>query len=108
MFIDNIASSKELDNILNKYYHKNILYFHSNNCDTCHNIDRKLNNFLIKHVDKKIQFIKINIENSPEIVKNLDITTYPIFQIYDKNLLLREIFGTYSNILEILENVYKA
>jgi len=103
MLIDNISSCQELDNVLNKNYQKNILYFYSNRCNTCQELDLELNNFLIKNNNKKIQFIKINIEDSPEIVKNLDITTYPIFRIYNKNVLSREIFGTYSNILEILE-----
>ena len=79
-----------------------IIYLYSNSCETCNKLEPLLDNF---NCNDKIIFLKINVDESNELIRILDITTYPVFRIYKNNLLINEIFGTYDNIIDILKNI---
>ena len=79
-----------------------IIYLYSNLCDTCKKLEPKLEK-LVYDNNNNIIFLKINEDNN-DLIKYLDITTYPVFRIYKNSSLIQEIFGTYNNIIEILKN----
>ena len=56
--------------------------------------------------DSNIIFIKIDIDKSKDISSKLDITSYPVFRLYKNNEQLKEIYGTYDNIDEILLEIF--
>lgn len=103
-----ISNYKEYINLVNKYPNNYLLlYFFSNKCETCINLDPKLDKFLSSDYDSNIIFVKIDIDKSKDISNKLDITSYPVFRLYKNNEQIKEIYGTYDNIDEILEDIYR-
>lgn len=99
-----LSTLKEYNNWFNlKPNNFIIIYLYSNLCDTCNNLKSKLDK-LVYNNNSNIIFLKIDVENDTELVKYLDITTYPVFRIYKNYVMLEEIFGTYDNIIQILES----
>lgn len=102
--INNINNLKSYNNILerrkNNYF---LIYFTSKKCIE---LDEIYNN-IVKNLKEtnNIIFLKINVDNSPELVNHLDVTSYPVFRIYKNNINLKEICGTYDNIENILNNI---
>ena len=99
-----LSALKEYNNWFNlKPNNFIIIYLYSNLCDTCNNLKPKLDK-LVYNNNNNIIFFKINVEEDNELVRYLDITTYPVFRIYKNYIMLQEIFGTYDNIIEILQS----
>ena len=102
--INIINNLKSYNNILerrkNNYF---LIFITSNKCSDLENIY----NNLVQNIKEtnNIIFLKINVDNTPDLVNYLDITSYPVFRIYKNNINLKEICGTYNNIKEILNNI---
>lgn len=102
--INIINNLKSYNNIIekrpNNYF---LVYITSKRCQDTNTIFSELTNDI--NETNNLIFIKIDVDQSPELVKYLDITTYPIFRIYKNNQNLKEICSTYTNIRNILQNV---
>lgn len=83
--INIINNLKSYNNILerrkNNYF---LIFITSNKSNKLENIYTNL----VKNikVTNNIIFLKINVDNSPELVNFLDITSYPVFRIYKNNI----------------------
>ena len=105
--IIHISTYKGYQTITNNYPNKHILiYFYSDDCDTCQTLKPLLNEFIQDEFNDNIIFLKVDVDKSKEIINKLDITTYPVFRLYKNDIELKEIFGTYNNIKEILKEIF--
>ena len=103
--IQEISSIKEYNNLFNNNPNNLfIIYLYSDNCNTCEKLKPKLNGFLNNRNNNTFLF-KINVDISINLTQVLDITTYPVFRVYKNKILIQEIFGTYDNIIDILESI---
>jgi thiol-disulfide isomerase/thioredoxin len=93
----------ELEHIINS--HKIvILYFYSNECTKTNKLISKIQ----KNIGNKNIFIsKYDVDNfkSKLLIKNLNISCYPSFQIYKDGKFLDMIIGVLDNI-EVILNLY--
>lgn len=102
-----INTYKEYQNIATNYPNKYILiYIYSNQCLTCQILNPILEEFIKENYNNNIIFLDVDVNKAKEIVELLDITTYPVFRLYKNNIEVKEIFGTYDNIKEILQEIY--
>ena len=51
-------------------------------------------------------YIKVKVSDSPKIIEELDITTYPIIKIYSHMKCVDEIYCNNDTLLENLEKLY--
>lgn len=102
--INIINNLKSYNNILERRKNNYFLIFITSN--KSNKLDNIYTN-LVQNIKEtnNIIFLKINVDNTPELINYLDITSYPVFRIYKNNINLKEICGTYINIEEILNNI---
>ena len=98
-----IKKLSDFNNII-KNKHVSIIYFYS---DLFKNITEKINKFLENIYDVSILFYSVNIDDSLSIVKNDDITTFPILRIYKNSEFIKEIYCSYDELESILLKLYE-
>ena len=83
------------------YNNTDIYYFYSNECGT---LTEKIKNFISKSKSmSNFYFIDVNDSNNLEYLDKFNPTSYPQFFIVRNEQCIETIFGTYTNILNILE-----
>ena len=91
---------------IDKYKNKNkILFIHIYE-DFSKLITEKIDKFFNNKFDLNKIYLKVKANNSPSIIKKLDITTYPIIKIYKNNEEIGEIYCNNSHLLKNLEKLY--
>lgn len=96
-----IENIKIFNNLIKKK-NLSVIYFYSTQFP---DITNKIVNFLKDIYNLNIQFYSINIKNE-KIIKEVDLTTFPVLRIYKNNELIKEIYCSNCELDNILKNIY--
>ena len=106
MDIIEITTLKNFQTFIKKNKTKVLLvYFY---CEQYNELNSKIIKYIKEQYNSNIIFTQINIKKSNDIVKELDITTYPIIRIYNDELFIKEVYIEIENCEEVLNKIYKS
>ena len=83
-----IKSKNEYSILINR--HNNVIfYFYSSNINNYENLLENIDDFF-KNINIKI--IKIDVDQNPDLIFQLDITTYPFFRVIKNKIYLKDLY----------------
>ena len=74
--------------------------------DWCYNKTIDIDEFFKSKYDLNKIYIKINVSSSNKIVKELELTVYPVIRIYKHEELISEISCNINNLKNEIEKIY--
>lgn len=98
-----IEDYKSFNYILSTYsQHLTIILFFNDKFCNSYEILKKLKKVMIDNNNNNLIFLKVDVDNNPEIISELDITTSPVIYFYKNSEKKSYIYATYDNIIELI------
>ena len=74
-----------------------VYFFYSQECQNLYNTISNI------ETSNQSKIFFIDIDKNIELIKELNLKSYPFFKIYKNNVLIENIIGTYHNIDHIIK-----